>query len=264
MEIEIPRSHPRYESLMIRERLVKGFKEGYVVPQGLIAHGRGECFDYIIGERTIEPALKAIEAAAATLLLAKHPVISVNGNVAALAAEEVVKLARKVNAKIEVNLFYRTEERVRKIAEVLRESGAEEVLGVDDAVATIPELFSERRRVSPRGIYVADVVLVALEDGDRTEALRRMGKTVIAIDLNPLSRTSLAASITIVDNVVRALPRISEAVDGLKTRSRAELEAIVRNYNNAKVLAEVLLHIERRLRELAEGIDKLVWSAGGP
>jgi len=249
---------------MFRERLVKGFKEGYVVSQGLIAHGRGECFDYIIGERTIEPALKAIEAAAAALLLARHPVISVNGNVAALAAEEVVKLARKVNAKIEVNLFYRTEERARKIAEVLKRSGAEEVLGVDDAVATIPELFSERRRVSPRGIYIADVVLVALEDGDRTEALRRMGKTVIAIDLNPLSRTSLAASITIVDNVVRALPRISEAADRLKARSRAELEAILRSYNNARVLAEVLLHIERRLRELAEGVDKLVWSAGGP
>jgi len=264
VEIEIPRSHPRYESLVIRERLVRGFKEGYVVPQGLIAHGRGECFDYIIGERTIEPALKAIEAAAATLLLAKHPVISVNGNVAALVAEEVVRLAKKVNAKIEVNLFYRTEERARKIAEVLRGCGADEVLGVDDAVATIPELFSERRRVSPRGIYVADVVLVALEDGDRTEALRRMGKTVIAIDLNPLSRTSLAASITIVDNVVRALPKISEAVDRLGGRPREELEAIVRNYSNAKVLAEVLLHIERRLRELAEGIDKLVWSAGGP
>lgn len=264
VEIEIPRSHPRYESLVIRERLVRGFKEGYVVPQGLIAHGRGECFDYIIGERTIEPALKAIEAAAATLLLAKHPVISVNGNVAALVAEEVVRLAKKVNAKIEVNLFYRTEKRARKIAEVLRGCGADEVLGVDDAVATIPELFSERRRVSPRGIYVADVVLVALEDGDRTEALRRMGKTVIAIDLNPLSRTSLAASITIVDNVVRALPKISEAVDRLRGRPREELEAIVRNYSNAKVLAEVLLHIERRLGELAEGIDKLVWSAGGP
>jgi len=264
MEVEIPRSHPRYESLLIRERLVRGFKEGYVVLQGLIAHGRGECFDYIVGERTIEPALKAIEAAAAALLLAKYPVISVNGNVAALVAEEVVKLAKKVNAKIEVNLFYRTEERVKKIAEVLRESGADEVLGVDDAVATIPELFSERRRVSPRGIYIADVVLVALEDGDRTEALRKMGKTVIAIDLNPLSRTSLAASITIVDNVVRAIPRISEAVDRLKTKTEDELEAILRNYSNPRVLAEVLLHIERRLRELAEGVDRLVWSAGGP
>ncbi len=51
--------------------------------------------------------------------------------------------------------------------------GAEEVLGVgDDASCTIPELFSERRRVSCRGIYIADVVLVPLEDGDRTEALR--------------------------------------------------------------------------------------------
>lgn len=264
VEIEIPRSHPRYESLVIRERLVRGFKEGYVVAQGLIAHGRGECFDYIIGERTIEPALKAIEAAAAALLLAKYPVISVNGNVAALVAEEVVRLAKKVNAKIEVNLFYRTEERVRRIAEVLRGCGADEVLGVDDAVATIPELFSERRRVSPRGIYAADVVLVALEDGDRTEALRKMGKTVIAIDLNPLSRTSLAASITIVDNVVRALPKISEAVDKLRGKPRAELEVILRNYNNAKVLAEVLLHIDRRFRELAEGVNKLVWSAGGP
>ncbi len=264
MEVEVPRSHPRYESLLIRERLVKGFKEGYVVPQGLIAHGRGECFDYIIGERTIEPALKAVEAAAAALILAKYPVISVNGNVAALVAEEVVKLAKKVNAKIEVNLFYRTEERVRKIAEVLRESGADEVLGVDDATATIPELFSERRRVSPRGIYIADVVLVALEDGDRTEALRKMGKTVIAIDLNPLSRTSLAASITIVDNVVRAIPRISEAVDRLKTKTGDELEAILRSYSNPRVLAEILLYIERRLRELAEGVDRLVWSAGGP
>ena len=31
----------------------------------------------------------------------------------------------------------------------------------------------------------ADTVLVPLEDGDRTEALVKMGKTVVAIDLNP-------------------------------------------------------------------------------
>ncbi|MEM4518697.1 MAG: phosphopantothenate/pantothenate synthetase family protein, partial [Sulfolobales archaeon] len=88
--VEISPKHPRYESLMIREKLVKGFKDGYVVAQGLIAHGRGECFDYLIGEETIPPAIKAIRAAAAALLLAKHPVISVNGNVAALVAEDVV------------------------------------------------------------------------------------------------------------------------------------------------------------------------------
>jgi len=86
------------------------------------------------------------------LLLAKYPVISVNGNVAALVAKEVVELAKVINAKIEVNLFYRTREREKAIAEWLKEHGAEEVLGVgEDASATIPELFSERRRVSPRG-----------------------------------------------------------------------------------------------------------------
>jgi len=256
VRVEIPRSHPRYESLVIREKLVEGFHEGYVVPQGLIAHGRGECFDYLIGEKTIEPAFKAIQAAAAALLLAKHPVISVNGNVAALVPGDVVRLARAVNAKIEVNLFYRTEERVRKIAEVLRSHGADEVLGVDDATATIPELFSERRRASPRGIYIADVVLVALEDGDRTEALRKMGKTVIAIDLNPLSRTSLAASITIVDNVVRAVPKLAEVASSLSSQPQELLEGILRSYDNSKIIAEVLEHICQRLRELSSRMSK--------
>lgn len=248
----IPPNHPRRESLLVRERLVEGFKRGLVAPEGLIAHGRGECFDYLIGESTQPFALRAIEAAVAALLLAKHPVISVNGNTAALVPREVVELAREVNAEIEVNLFYRTREREEAIAEWLREHGAEEVLGVgEDASATIPELFSERRRVSPRGILVADVVLVPLEDGDRTEALRRMGKTVIAIDLNPLSRTARAASITIVDNVVRAIPVMVEKARVMKKMSRSELESILGEYDNNKILREALRHILSRLGELA-------------
>jgi 4-phosphopantoate--beta-alanine ligase len=249
----IPPSHPRRESLLIRERLVEGFRRGLVVEEGLIAHGRGECFDYLIGEKTQPFALKAIEAAAAHLLLAKHPVISVNGNTAALVPREVVELSRVVGAKIEVNLFYRTREREEAIAKWLREHGAEEVLGVgEDASATIPELFSERRRVSPRGILVADVVLVPLEDGDRTEALRKMGKTVIAIDLNPLSRTSRAATVTIVDNVVRAMPLLVEKARELKSRSRGELQQLVAGYDNNQVLQEAIRHILGRLKELSE------------
>jgi 4-phosphopantoate--beta-alanine ligase len=76
------------------------------------------------------------------------------------------------------------------------------------------------------------VVLVPLEDGDRTEALRRLGKTVIAIDLNPLSRTAQAASITIVDNVTRAMPKLVEAVTRLKSWDRERLLGILRSYDN--------------------------------
>ncbi|MEM2014406.1 MAG: phosphopantothenate/pantothenate synthetase, partial [Desulfurococcaceae archaeon] len=172
---------------------------------------------------------------------------------------EIVELAKEANAKIEVNLFYRTREREEAIAKWLREHGATEVLGVgDDASATIPELFSERRRVSPRGILIADVVLVPLEDGDRTEALRKMGKTVVAIDLNPLSRTARSASVTIVDNVVRAMPLLVQKVKEFKSKNRGELEAIVSSYDNNSVLQEALRYILRRLQELSE--SKLIVS----
>ena len=69
--MKIPRGHPRFESLRIREDLVKGLRGGIVVPEGLLAHGRGEAFDYLIGERTNKAAMKALEASAAALLTAK-------------------------------------------------------------------------------------------------------------------------------------------------------------------------------------------------
>jgi 4-phosphopantoate--beta-alanine ligase len=250
--LHIPPTHPRRESLIIREKLVEGFKRGIVVAEGLIAHGRGECFDYLIGESTQEFAIRAIEAAVASLLLAKYPVISVNGNTAALVPGEIVELAHLLNAKIEVNLFYRTREREETIANWLKKHGATEILGVgEDASATIPELFSERRRVSPRGILIADVVMVPLEDGDRTEALRKMNKTVIAIDLNPLSRTARSANITIVDNVVRAIPQMINKARELKNKSRSELEEILKNYDNNRTLQEALRFINKRLMELS-------------
>lgn len=249
----IPKNHPRYHSLVVREKLIEHFEKGVVAKAGLIAHGRGEAFDYLIGEETIEPAMKAVKAAACAMLLAERPVISVNGNAVALVGDWIIKLSEVVNAKIEVNLFYRTKERSKAIESILKSLGAKEVLGVDEEYqATIPELMSDRRRVDSRGILISDVVLVPLEDGDRTEALRRMGKTVIAIDLNPLSRTARAASITIVDNIVRAMPKLVNEASRLKNLSRDELLFILKSYDNKAVLSEVLDYMSHRLIMLAE------------
>ncbi len=251
--MHIPPTHPRRESLLVREKLIDGYKNGLVALAGLIAHGRGEAFDYILGEKTIEPAHEALKAAAAALLTAKYPVISVNGNVAALVPREIVELAKTVNAKIEVNLFYRTREREEAIAKWLYKHGASEVLGVgEDASATIPELFSERRRVSPRGILKADVVLVPLEDGDRTEALRKVGKFVIAIDLNPFSRTSRTANITIVDNVVRAIPLLIKYSKSMQSMDNESLRKIINSFDNNKNLSDIVRYILDRLRRIAD------------
>lgn len=253
MRFEIPPSHPRYHSLVMREKLVEAFEKGIVVPQGLIAHGRGEAFDYLIGEETRDFALEAERAAVAAMLLARRPVISVNGNYAALAAEEIAELQRATGAVVEVNLFYRTEERVRRIEEHLRESGVEAVLGSGCAKERLPGLDSPRGIVCRDGIYSADFVLVAIEDGDRTEALRRAGKTVAAIDLNPLSRTARTASITIVDESVRATRSMVRLTSELRVLPRSRLEEIVRGYDNSRVLSAALKWIVERLSKLAEG-----------
>jgi 4-phosphopantoate--beta-alanine ligase len=242
MNGNIPLNHPRLKSLLVREKLVSGFIKGLVAAEGLIAHGRGEAFDYLLGEQTTESALVAIEMASVALLLSRHPVISVNGNVAAICAKDVVELSKATNALLEVNLFYRDERRERSIEKELINNGARKVYGVGSrASARISELHSERRRVDPDGIYAADVVIVPLEDGDRAEALVKMGKKIIAIDLNPISRTAKVAQITIVDNIIRALPTMVSIVRQLRClKEEAAFTKIINGFNNKENLAHSL------------------------
>ncbi len=237
----IPKSHPRYKSLLTRDLIVEGVEKGITGIHGLIAQGRGEAFDYLVGEKTSKSALKAEKVAAALLLLAKKPVISVNGNVAALVAKEIIKLSDSVNAPLEVNLFYRTEERVNKIIEYLRSLGAIRLYTKSDGL--IPGLEHERAKVDIDGIFNADVVLVPLEDGDRCKALVDMEKTVIAIDLNPLSRTAKCANVTIVDNITRAVPNIAEFGEELKKLKEDELQKMVKDFDNKKNMNESLKEI---------------------
>ncbi len=222
-----------------------------------MAHGRGEAFDYLVGETTIPPAQKAIHAAAAMLLESKFPVISVNGNAAALTSPELVRLAQVAEARLEVNLFYYSRKRALKIAEVLKQNGAQEVLGVESKDSTrLQGLESDRKRVDHNGIFLADTVFVPLEDGDRTEALRKLGKQVIAIDLNPLSRTSRAASITIVDNIVRAVPLMVSECQRLVLLPSRDLRSIVMGFDNQSNLGETIAFILNRLENLSkEGLS---------
>lgn len=225
-----PKNHPRYKSLLAREKLVEA--SDFVAKQGLIAHGRGEAFDYLLGEQTCPSAMLAINAAASLIQKASNPVISVNGNVVALAAREVAHLSEASGAKVEVNLFHRTPERVEGLVKMMDDVGIQALgMNPDDV---IPNLSSERSKCCSEGIGSADVVLVPLEDGDRCQALVNMGKRVIAIDLNPLSRTAQTAHITIVDELTRCLPLITDAVrDGMD----------VSDFDNEKNLKDVLRFI---------------------
>ncbi len=247
MSEEIPKSHPRYQSLMTRAKLADAMKKGLVHETGLIAHGRGEAFDYLIGEQTIPVAQEAEKVSAASLILAEKPVISVNGNVVALVARECIDLARSIPALIEVNLFHRTEKRMNELIDELNRYDDLKILGAM-ATARIPGLDHDRGMCEKEGIFNSDVILVPLEDGDRCQALKKMGKTVITIDLNPLSRTAKTADITIVDNVTRALPNLISWVHQLKNEDKFVLKQLVDQWDNQQNLNEVLRVISKKLK----------------
>jgi len=226
---EIPDSHPRKASLLARAKLTEAASQGLLAESALIAHGRGEAFDYLLGEKTSESASLAIRQTAARLLNAERPVISLNGNTTVLAGEQAIMAAAIIGCPVEVNIYYRTPERMQKLTSTLEKirikvsqmappsgwNGAQwhdsvnsvEVLGAD-ADGRIEGLEGPRAICSSRGIEAADAVLVPLEDGDRCEALVALGKQVLVIDLNPLSRTARMAHVTIVDEVSRAMTEL--------------------------------------------------------
>ncbi len=233
----VPRNHPRYDVLMAHYKLEDGIAKKLTTAHALIAQGRGEVFDYMLGERTRPFAKKACRAAAALLLLAEKPILSVNGNTATLVPDKLISLAKRSGAGLEVNVFHDRPGRRKAITQHLYAQGAKHVYGAKPD-ANIDGLLSPRGKVDSEGILKADVVVVSLEDGDRAEILRKHRKKIVAIDLNPFCRTVKKANISVIDNVIRALPCIEAYVKELKGQKRSMLERILRSYDNAEIIRQ--------------------------
>jgi len=239
------KSHPRYQSLLMRHRLEMAAKAGMLADSALIAHGRGEAFDYLLGEATIASAHDATMEALAHLQNANSAVISLNGNTIALAGKELMQLASLLKIPVEVNIFYRTPERMKALLSHLYEIRDSNQLDVEilgeKPDAKIPGLEGPRAKCCESGIYNSDVILVPLEDGDRCEALVAMGKVVLVIDLNPLSRSAKMGSVTIVDE-------LSRVADNLL---RGAMQKILRkprtDYDNNNHLQSAIDHITSSL-----------------
>tara|TARA_B100000945_G_scaffold314259_1_gene311612 strand:+ start:824 stop:1609 length:786 start_codon:yes stop_codon:yes gene_type:complete len=250
--VEIPESHPRKSSLIARQGIVEASSKGLLAGSAMIAHGRGEAFDYLLGERTTESARSAIREASYRLSSSEKPVISVNGNTVVLAGRRLLRLAAVLGCAIEVNLYYRTRERISGLLselELLRDLVSMEdppdgfvgdwsssvkkirLLGKNPDFE-IAGLEGPRSKCTKEGIGCADTILVPLEDGDRCEALIASGKEVIVVDLNPLSRSSRNASITIVDEVSRASEVMLEELLSPVERSP--------EWDNSKILKDAI------------------------
>ena len=237
-EFVVDPSHPRYESLAIRKKVADAGKKGMLADSAMIAHGRGEAFDYLLGEQTIPSALEATREAAARLVRARKPILSLNGNAIALAGQDFLTLASQLDCSIEINIFYRTPERMGALLGHLKLLNTK--LGLDVEIlggipdARIPGLEGPRGACQSNGIFEADTILVPLEDGDRCEALIAMGKEVLVIDLNPLSRSSRRGTVAIVDEVTRVAKNLIQMVPQKPEPTQ---------WNNNQALQSALNHI---------------------
>jgi len=117
-------------------------------------------------------------------------------------------------------------------------------------------LDSNRRIVE--SIAEADVIMVPLEDGDRTEALKKIGKKVIAVDLNPISRTAIWADITIVDNIIRAVPEMISISKELKLLNKKKLNEIVKEFDNETNIQDSLDLIIKYINNQKEDAFKIL------
>jgi len=240
-------SHPRYRSLLMRRRLEEAASKGLLAGSALIAHGRGEAYDYLLGEQTIPSALEATKEAAARLLIAKNPIISLNGNAVALAGKELLEVAQLLSCPVEVNIFYRTPERMAALLSHLE--GIKSAHGIEVEIlgaapdGRIPGLEGPRANCHSDGILNADVILVPLEDGDRCEALVAMGKEVLVVDLNPLSRTARMATVTIVDELSRVASNLVQLIPSAP---------ITTKWDNPEILRSALSYIVNNMASSAE------------
>ena len=237
-------AHPRYESLMIRKKVAEAGAKGMLADSAMIAHGRGEAFDYLLGEQTIPSALEATREVAARLVRAQRPVLSLNGNAIALASQEFLTIASQLGCPIEINIFYRTPERMGALIGHLKMLNTKldldvEILGgIPDA--RIPDLEGPRGACHSEGIFAADAVLVPLEDGDRCEALVAMGKEVLVIDLNPLSRSSSRGTVGVIDEVTRVAKNLIQMIPEKPEPT---------DWNNDKGLQAALDHITKTMAD---------------
>jgi len=69
-----------------------------------------------------------------------------------------------------------------------------------------------------------------------------------------LSRTARMADVTIVDNIVRAIPNMVEIAEDLKDAGRDELTEIVNGYDNKAILRRAIEAIRDNLTKKADEV----------
>jgi len=225
---EIPRSHPRYSSLLTRERLVEAYEEGILDEGALIEFGREEAVDYLIGERTIEEAYRSTEVAVSYILLSKNPMIVLDGVCIALAANEIKKICRLLRLSVYIG---------------------EDSSEVRERLVGRLNLSPMKEGIEPKERMDRDLLIVH----GKNKIFRAFNGIKIYFGLNIFSNDINEMDIVIVDSVTRFFSTIEEIFNKLRKKSRRELIEITKDYNKEEIFIDTLNFVVNRIERLLDG-----------
>ncbi len=217
---KIPRSHPRYSSLITREKLIEAYEDGILDEGTLIEFGREEAVDYLIGERTIEEAYRSTKVAVAYILLSKNPMIVLDGVCLALSANEIKKICRSLGLSIYLG---ESEVRERLIGRL-----KEEEIEPKEYMDTNLLIFHRKNKI-----------------------FRDFNGRKIYFGLNIFSNDLKGVDVVIIDNVIRFFSNIEEIFDKLREKSRRELIKITEDYKNEEIFMETLNFVIKRIERIS-------------
>jgi len=117
----------------------------------------------------------------------------------------------------------------------------------------LSHIASDRAKRRQNGIFQADVVFVPLEDGDKAQALTKLGKTVLTVDLNPLSSNcSSKVPLQSSNEVTRAFKNLVSFAKHWKSETNHdELDLLKTTFDNLENLKASYALMQKRLRSLA-------------
>ncbi|HIH40756.1 MAG TPA: hypothetical protein HA221_04260, partial [Halobacteria archaeon] len=91
---EIPISHPRYRSIIVREKLVNAYNNNILNDEDLIDFGKEEAVDYFLGEKTTKMAYISYIISIMDMFLAKKPALILD-NISFILAEDTIRKSVK-------------------------------------------------------------------------------------------------------------------------------------------------------------------------
>lgn len=245
---EIPISHPRYRSIIVREKLVNAYNNNILNDEDLIDFGKEEAVDYFLGEKTTKMAYISYIISIMDMFLAKKPALILD-NISFILAEDTIRKSVKDAFFVYPSIDGR-EDRADNIHPffgdrlliVINEKSFNEILLKRIGLPYFK--YSSTEDIDDLGI---DLLFYHKMDNRQLDGLKNVKK--VYFGLNLFSNCYYCSDLVILDNINRFFTNIERLYFKLIKNDKERLNKLVVKFGNVDFLKEyvkeMIAHIKK-------------------